>query len=89
MDRLNATVQKLMNGQGGTTGMSGAVSHQFTRLKGDVEALQSSSAEAEATFSSTQQLILRTIKEMKKDITAAKLETLNPVSMISFFLFDH
>jgi len=80
IERLNATVLKLMENKGANTGMSSEVNHQFTTLKRDVEELQSSSAKAEATLSSTQQIILKTIKEMKKDVDASKIEALNPVS---------
>jgi len=60
IERLNATVLKLMENKGANTGMSSEVNHQFTTLKRDVEELQSSSAKAEATLSSTQQIILKT-----------------------------
>jgi len=69
-----------MENKGANTGMSSEVNHQFTTLKRDVEELQSSSAKAEATLSSTQQIILKTIKKMKKDVDASKIEALNPVS---------
>ena len=80
LDRLNATVTKIVNGKS-KGGSNSEFDHQISTLKKDFEALQQSSAKAEGTFSSTQQMVLKTLSALKKDVDALKLEALNPVSM--------
>lgn len=79
VDQLQSNVENAKTGKA-ASGDVAELQRQITNIKNDMDTLQSSNAKAEATLSSTQQVLLKTVNKLNKDVQSMKVDALNPTT---------